>query len=58
MVPTPVPANPSVLQWALPVAASSRADLLLFLESRGQLGQAPSVTRTADRAPDSYRGRY
>jgi hypothetical protein len=57
-VPTPVPTAPGVLQMALPIAAAPRAELLIFLEGKGPLGQPPSATRTADRASDAYRGRY
>lgn len=58
VVPTPVPTNPGVMRLPGPLSAPARAELLLFLEGKGRLGQAPSINRSADRAPDAYRGRY
>lgn len=61
MVATPIPSeatNPLFLGLPIPTAAA-RADLLVFVESKGKTGHAPTVTRTG-RADDArtYRGRY
>lgn len=58
VVPVPVPTDPGLLQMALPMSASPRANLLIFLEGKGRLGQAPTVTGATARMPDAYRGRY
>lgn len=57
MVATPVPTDPTTLQ-TLTFSGPARADMLIFLESKGKLGQAPSAIGTAQRDPNLYRGRY
>jgi len=63
MVPSPVPTETSPLPIPLPVplpldGGPGRADLLVFVESKGKTGQAPTVTRNAKSGRDTYRGRY
>lgn len=59
VVPLPVPADGrSVIPGiALPLPAGpARADLLVFVESKGVAGQAARVTQTEALAPVTYRG--
>ena len=61
MVPTPVPTEANPLRFGLPLpvpSAPKRADLLVFVESKGNMGQPPTVTRTGQRNGQNYRGRY
>jgi hypothetical protein len=58
VVPTVVPSDPGLLQLAIPIAGSPRANLLIFLEGKGRLGQAPTTGAATARTPDAYRGRY
>lgn len=61
MVPSPVPAenNPLPIPLRIPLPESPpRADLLIVVQSKGKTGQAPTVSRSARRGSDSYRGRY
>lgn len=58
VLPTPVPTDPNILQMALPIAGSPRANLLIFLEGKGRLGQAPTSGGATARQPDLFRGRY
>jgi len=60
VVPTPVPGEPNPLLLGLPLGNSPpRADLLVFIESKGKTGQAPTVTRVgANDSSKTYRGRY
>ena len=61
MVPTPVPSEPKPLRFGLPLPGSSpgkRADMLIFVESKGKTGQPPTVTRIGRREGENYRGRY
>jgi hypothetical protein len=60
VVASPVPASGSAL--SLPLSSPTRADLLVFVESKGKLGaQAAAATTAARPAPlkaSSYSGRY
>jgi len=60
VVASPVPASASAL--SLPLSSPTRADLLVFVESKGKLGaQAAAATTAARPAPlkaSSYSGRY
>ncbi len=58
VVPTPVPTDPGLLQLAIPISSAPRANLLIFLEGKGRLGQAPTSNGNTAGAPDAYRGRY
>lgn len=59
VVAAPVPVDPNPLTAALPGgAAPARADLLVFIESKGKAGQVPTITRAAGREARSYHGRY
>lgn len=58
MVATPVATDPSALLSVLPLGGPPRADMLIFLEGKGKLGQAPSAVNTTQRDPNLYRGRY
>jgi len=58
VVATPVPGDPTAA-GILPIQIGPpRADLLVFVESRGVATQPSSVTRTAERDPGTYRNRY
>jgi len=60
MVPMPVPSDGRSLIPGLPLALGTtpgRADLLAFIESKGEL-QAPRSAHTAAREAKTYRGRY
>lgn len=54
--PTPKPGNPLVA--ALPLGLASRADLLVFVESRAASPSTPGAPSTASRDANNYRGRY
>lgn len=61
MVALPAPVDSKSLVAGLPLGLGSgppRADLLVFVESRGKTGEAPRVTRTPERDAKTYRGRY
>ncbi len=61
MVPTPVPTEASPLRFGLPLPlpnTGKRADLLVFVESKGKMGQPPTVTRIGRKEGQNYRGRY
>ena len=55
--PTPVPQAPNTLNVPL-LTGGSRADLLVFLESRGKLASPPSALPAAPTAASKYPGRY
>lgn len=58
-LPVPVDGQPLVAGLPLPIGKSPpRADLLVFVESKGKIGQPPRVTRTPRREAKTYRGRY
>lgn len=58
VVATPVPAEPAGLNLKLPLVSSPpRADLLVFIESKGRVGSNDGVTPIADQSGGS-RGRY
>lgn len=59
VVATPVPEKPNGLLASLPMLASPpRADLLVFVESRGRVGQTPEAVRASARDARTYHGRY
>ncbi len=58
VVPTPLDTDPNPLQKLNPLAAPSRADLLVFIESKGSQPVDPNAVRTGSRDADRYRGRY
>ena len=59
VVATPVPGRPSGLLEALPLLSGPpRADLLVFIDSRGKVGQTPDAARTGMRDVKKYHGRY
>lgn len=61
MVPFPVPNDGKPLVPGLPLSlgsSPSRADVLVFVESKGKTGQAPRVTNTGRPEAATYRGRY
>jgi hypothetical protein len=61
MVPMPFPADARSLIPGLPLPltpAPSRADLLIFIESKGEVGQAVRALQPADREAKTYHGRY
>ena len=61
MVAVPVPAEPKPLVPGLPLPlpkSPARADLLVFVESKGKTGEAPRVTGGAKGDAKTYRGRY
>lgn len=61
MVPTPGPvqSNPLGIDIPLPLpSAPNRADLIVFIESRGAAVQDPAAARTGQAAPSTYHGRY
>jgi len=58
-VPVPVDGRPLVPGFPLPIGKTpARADLLVFVESKGQSGVAPRVSRSPQHEAKSYRGRY
>ena len=60
MVALPVPSDGKSLVAGLPLLPSSppRADVLVFVESKGKTTQPPHVTRTGRPEAEMYRGRY
>ena len=59
--PVPVDKTPNVLAMALAIQQQApRADLLVFVESKGKSGQPPSTAVRTGKVenPQSYRGRY
>lgn len=61
MVPIPFPAEARSLIPGLPLPLAtgpSRADLLIFIESKGEVGQAVRALQPAEREAKTYRGRY
>ena len=61
MVPIPFPPDARSLIPGIPLPlapAPSRADLLIFIESKGEMGQTLRALQPVDREAKSYRGRY
>jgi hypothetical protein len=61
MVAVPVPTEGKSLVPGLPLSLGSsppRADLLVFVEVKGQSSQTPQVTRASQSESTTYRGRY
>lgn len=64
VVATPLPVEPNPLLRVLPITSSAqRADLLVFVESKGKVTPpptptAPTTARSAQRDARIYRGRY
>ena len=61
VVATPVPTDPNPIKVALPfVSGPERADLLVFVESKGRIGSAPAAANAAPvaREAKTYHGRY
>jgi hypothetical protein len=59
VVATPVPGKPNGLLDVLPgIGGPPRADLLVFIDSRGKIGQTPDTARTGMRDVKSYHSRY
>ena len=59
VVATPVPGKPNGLLDVLPgIGGPPRADLLVFIDSRGKLGQTPDTARTGMRDVKTYHSRY
>jgi hypothetical protein len=59
VVATPVPGKPNGLLDVLPgLSGPPRADLLVFIDSRGKIGQTPDAARTGMRDVKTYHSRY
>jgi hypothetical protein len=59
VVATPVPGKPNGLLDVLPgIGGPPRADLLVFVDSRGKIGQTPDTARTGMRDVKTYHSRY
>lgn len=58
VVATPVPGKPSGLLESLPFSGPPRADLLVFIDSRGKVGQTSDAARTGMRDVKTSHGRY
>jgi len=59
MVATPVAGDPGGLKLPLPFPSSPpRADLLVFVESKGTVAESGETPQTAAGRPQLYRGRY
>ncbi|HWB07744.1 MAG TPA: hypothetical protein VG826_00770 [Pirellulales bacterium] len=59
VVATPVPGKANGLFDVLPgVGGPPRADLLVFIDSRGKIGQTPDAARTGMRDVKTYHSRY
>ena len=59
VVATPVPEKPNALMAALPILSQpARADLLVFVESKGQAAPAREAVRSSARDAKTYHGRY
>jgi len=57
MVPTPVPNTAGGISVPL-LSGPPRADMLVFVESRGKVGAQPSALQPGDRAANLYQNRY
>jgi hypothetical protein len=55
--PTPVPAPAGGLNVPL-LSSPSRADMLIFVESRGKLGAQPTALQPGQRNASLYQNRY
>lgn len=59
VVPTPVPAAPASGLGKVPLfSPATRADLLVFVESKGKLASQPTALQPAGRPASSYQNRY
>ncbi|MBI3838481.1 MAG: hypothetical protein HY288_11180 [Planctomycetia bacterium] len=59
VVPTPVPAAPGALGVNVPlISPATRADLLVFVESKGRLAGQPAALTPGQPQANTYRGRY
>lgn len=58
VVATPVPGKQSGLLESLPFAGPPRADLLVFIDSRGKIGQTSDTAHSGMRDVKSSHGRY
>jgi hypothetical protein len=59
VVPTPVPAAPGALGKNVPlISPATRADLLVFVESKGKLASQPTALQPGSPQATIYRGRY
>jgi hypothetical protein len=58
VVATPVPGKPSGLLESLPFSGPPRADLMVFIDNRGKVGQTPDTARTGMRDVKTSHGRY
>lgn len=58
VVPTPLDTDPNPLQKLNPLATPQRADLLVFIESKGTQPIDPAAARVGSRETDRFRGRY
>ena len=61
MVALPVPAERKSLVPGIPLSLGSsppRADLLVFVEGKGQSNETPGITRAGQSESTTYRGRY
>jgi hypothetical protein len=56
VIASPVPTTAGPLSIPLPLGAAARADLLVFVESKGKLGAAP--LRPGQREAGNFRGRF
>ncbi len=57
--PSPVPQAPKTLGFSVPLLSpSTRADLLVFVESRGKLTGQPTAVQIGPTAASKYPGRY
>jgi hypothetical protein len=59
VVPTPVGKAPNTLGIKVPlITAPTRADLLVFVESKGKVTSQPTTLQPGQREASTYRGRY
>ena len=59
VVPTPVPTDTGTLKVPMPwSAAGARADLLVFVENKGKVGDGANAPLTTQRDARTYHGRY
>ncbi len=59
VVPTPVPVPPGTLLKNVPlISPATRADLLVFVESKGKLAGQPTALQPGQPQANTYRGRY
>ena len=57
--PAPVPPAASPLGVNVPlISAATRAEVLVFVESKGKLGNQPTALQPVQAQPNSYRNRY